>query len=282
MEYHKLKITFPQLVEEEDRGIIIATLGDLGFDSFEENDIELDCYIQDKELIKHSDAISSYIKELEMDMIVCVLSKVETVNWNAVWEANFEPINVENKCYVRAPFHKEGNGLYDIVIMPKMSFGTGHHATTYLMIENLFDMDVKGKIGLDMGCGTGVLAILAVKLGARKMEAIDIDEWAVENTKENIVTNNTQESISVMQGDASLLHGRKFEFILANINRNILLEDMPSYVNVLSNGGEILFSGFLAPDVDDIVRKADSLGMDIVYCKERDGWQLVRVKKRVL
>ncbi len=279
MEYYELKITFPEVVEEEDTGIIVAELGDLGFDSFQQEENVLNGYVSAVSLEERRTEIDAYIRTLEADLLKCEWSKMENIDWNEVWESNFEPIQVGDLCCVRAPFHQPGTCRYDIVIMPKMSFGTGHHATTYLMIENMFRMDIQGKNGLDMGCGTGILAILAVKLGAAFMDAVDIDDWAVENSRENTKANGTDRRISVMQGDASRLHATHYDFILANINRNVLLQDMGTYASCLEPGGEMLLSGFLEPDVPAIVDCAGKQGLKLVDHREKDGWQLVRVRK---
>ncbi len=279
MEYYELKIIFPEVVEEEDTGIIVADLGDLGFDSFQQEENILNGYISAISLKEKKTEIENYLQTLKNDLIKYEWSKMENIDWNAVWESNFEPIQVGDLCCVRAPFHQPSTCRYDIVIMPKMSFGTGHHATTYLMIENMFQMNIQGKNGLDMGCGTGILAILAIKLGASFMDAIDIDDWAVENCLENIKTNGVETKVSVMQGDASRLHATHYDFIFANINRNVLLENMEKYASCLTTNGEILFSGFLEPDVQTIVECAEKNGLHFVEHHTKDGWQLIRVRK---
>lgn len=279
MRYYELKMTFPQLVEEDDMGIYISDLSDLGFESFTSEDDELKGYINEKEYKTFSTDIDSYIKDIEELLIKCELTLTKDENWNELWESNFEPIYVDTRCCIRAPFHKKSDCEYEIIIMPKMSFGTGHHATTYLMVEKILEMDIKGRNGLDMGSGTGVLAILAIKRGADFMDAIDIDEWAAENCKENAETNEVSDKMLISCDDVKGLRARNYDFIFANINRNILLQDMAEYVNHLNEGGDIIFSGFLSPDVKDITEKANSLGLSTIEIKERDGWQRVHVKR---
>ncbi len=163
--------------------------------------------------------------------------------------------------------------------MPKMSFGTGHHATTYLMSSMLSKIDIAGKKGLDMGSGTGVLAIIAAKYGATAIDAIDIDEWADENCRENITVNGVQDSVTPTLGDASLIEGRHYDFIVANINRNILLGDMHRYAATLSQGSTLLMSGFFVEDIEILRQKGESLGLSYVDQCERDGWALLHLTK---
>ena len=193
-----------------------------------------------------------------------------------MWESNFEPIEVEGRCSIRAPFHVPRPDLpFDIVIMPKMAFGTGHHATTQLMVEEILDMPLDGLCGLDMGSGTAVLSILAVKKGAARMDAIDIDQWAYANSRENIAANGLEDRITPRQGDASLLAGRRYDFVLANINRNILLADMPRYAQALREGGELIMSGILERDVEAIGERAVGLGLRPEGMRVREGWAVV-------
>ena len=212
--------------------ILIAELGYAGFESFVETENGVTAYIQ-KEEWKESILEDIQILASEEFTISFESSEIEQVNWNAEWEKNFDPIEVDGKCVVRAPFHSETKVPYEIVIEPKMSFGTGHHETTYMMLQHILENDFKGKTVLDMGCGTAVLAILAEMRGAATLDAIDIDEWCVENSEENIQRNNCK-NITVRLGDASLLAGKSYEVIIANINRNILLNDMSVYRDCLS------------------------------------------------
>src|SRR5690606_35835021 len=197
--------------------------------------------------------------------------------WNQEWEKNFEPIEVDGKCTVRAPFHPQKNFEDEIVIEPKMSFGTGHHETTFMMLQFILENDFEDKSVLDMGCGTAVLAILAEMRGASVLDAIDIDEWCFENSKENILKNNC-ENISVHLGDASLLREKSYDVIIANINRNILLNDMEIYSNSLNGGGDLYVSGFYSEDLPIIKTCCNNLGFEFVENKEKNKWVAAKFK----
>lgn len=231
MDYIALNI---QTQDEEQSEILMALLSDWPFDSFDEQEKLLHAYIREKDYTDCRVQVEAQLNEMAVPFTV---ERIADRNWNEVWESNFEPIEVEGKCSIRAPFHTPRPDLpYDIVIMPKMAFGTGHHATTQLMVEEILDLPLQGLSGLDMGCGTAVLAILAMMRGAAHMDAIDIDEWAYINSGENVATNGFADRITTQQGDASLLAGRHYDFVLANINRNILLADMAAYVGTLAAG----------------------------------------------
>lgn len=254
--------------------ILIAELGFAGFESFVETEEGVTAYIQKDEWEKN---ILDEIEILKSDefKIEYSFSDIEQVNWNSEWEKNFSPIEVDEKCTVRAPFHPERNFKYEIVIEPKMSFGTGHHETTYMMLQYILENDFQGKSVLDMGCGTAVLAILAEMRGAAKLDAIDIDEWCFENSEENIQRNNCK-NISVYLGDASLLQKKKYDVIIANINRNILLEDMNAYINSLNPKGELYLSGFYIEDLPLIEERCNNLGLIFVDNKEKNKWVAVK------
>jgi len=206
------------------------------------------------------------------------VSQIEQQNWNEVWEKNFEPMQIGD-VFIRAPFHESRPGVkYELIIEPKMSFGTGHHATTSLMILEILKTDFKDKTVLDMGCGTSLLAILASKLGAKNLLAIDIDEWAVENSIENCGRNNVS-NIEVIKGDATGIKGRQFDIVLANINRNVLLEDMKAYASSLRPGGEILFSGFYETDIEVIQKEAEKNGFSLLNSDTLNQWAVVRFLK---
>ena len=256
--------------------ILIAELGLFGFESFVETETGLLAYIQSEE---HSEHIMNDIQILESNEFKIEFSfkTIEQTNWNEEWEKNFTPINVDNKVYVRAPFHDASTMDYEIVIEPKMSFGTGHHETTHMMIQHLLDLDLTHKSVLDMGCGTGILAIFAAMKNARPIDAIDIDEWCVENTNENIEKNNC-EFISVFLGDAHLLKNQKYDIIIANINRNILLQDLPAYKRCLNNNSILLLSGFYTEDEPLLQSKAKELGFEFLKKFERNNWLSLRFR----
>lgn len=249
-------------VEPREQGsdILIAHLSDLGFESFVESDNGFLAYIQEEEYSEDEVKLTfgDYEDLFKIEFTTKVIPKQ---NWNKEWESNFQPIDVEGKCYIRAPFHEKKNGyLLDIIIEPKMSFGTGHHDTTQLMIRILMLLNVKNQSLLDMGCGTGVLAIGASMLGANPITAIDIDDWSYENTIENLSKNNIN-NVLVNKGDAQILEKKTFNTILANINKNVLLADMSIYKNVLEKNGNLVLSGFFETDINEIKEKAENLGL---------------------
>lgn len=253
------------------REIMIAELGLAGFESFVETDTGVRSYIQKKEwhekILEHIHILSSSEFSIEY-----TYQEIEPVNWNATWEKNFDPIEVNDFCVVRAPFHTSYNVPYEIIIEPKMSFGTGHHETTFIMLQYLLENDLEGKTVLDMGCGTAVLAILAEMKGASRIDAIDIDEWCVENSKENIVRNNCHR-LNVQLGDASILPSEEtYETIIANINTNILLNDLPTYISTLKKGGDIYLSGFYKKDLPAITSECNNLGLTFVNSKSKNEW----------
>lgn len=252
------------------REILVAELGALSFESFVNTEDGLQAYVQEEEFDEES-VRDLYILQNPDFAIDMEVKTIEQQNWNAEWEKNFDPIEVDGRCVVRAPFHEEKEVDFDIVIEPKMSFGTGHHETTHQMIAQLLDMDVSGKRVLDMGCGTGILAILACMKGASSITGIDIDEWAYENTLEN-VRNNKCSQIIVKQGGAELLKNCSYDVVLANINRNILLNDMEVYAKTMSSGSQIAFSGFYTSDINHIDEKARSLGMRLLRQSEKNNW----------
>jgi ribosomal protein L11 methyltransferase len=250
--------------------ILIAELGEKAFESFTETETGIDAFVQ-KDLWDETILDDVYILQSEEFKIDYTFEEIEQVNWNEEWEKNFEPIEVDGKCHVRAPFHPKTNAEFDIVIEPKMSFGTGHHETTHMMIQHLLEMDVKGLKTLDMGCGTAILAILAEMKGAQPIDAIDIDNWCYLNSIENAERNHCQH-ISVYEGDAALLKGKKYDLIIANINRNILLNDMQSYVDCLNSGGTILFSGFYEEDIPFIDGSCTEKGLTYIKKFQRNNW----------
>jgi ribosomal protein L11 methyltransferase len=276
MEYIEFIATISPL--EVGRDILIAELSEIGFESFVETEEGLEAYIQSKEF--NEENIKS-IKILQHDdfTISYSLKSIAEQNWNAEWEKSFNPINVDNRCYIRAPFHNKLDNIeYDIIIDPKMSFGTGHHETTYLMLKRLLNIEVEGKKVLDMGCGTGVLAILAKMRNSLFVKAIDIDEWAYNNSLENIRNNNCDD-IKVERGGAEVIGSEKFDIIIANINRNILLKDMNLYINAMSVNGELLLSGFFSSDQDILLDAADKMGLKMLYKEVRNEWMMLHLIK---
>lgn len=250
--------------------ILIAELGEKPFESFIESDLGIVAYIQ-KDLWYETILDDIYILESPEFTISYHIEQIDQVNWNEEWEKNFEAIDVDGKCHVRAPFHPKTNAEFDIVIEPKMSFGTGHHETTHMMIQHLLTMDVTDMKTLDMGCGTAILAILAEMKGAQPIDAIDIDNWCYLNSIENAERNNCH-AISVYEGDASLLKGKKYDLIIANINRNILLNDMQQYVDCLNTDGVLLLSGFYTEDIPFIDASCTEKGLTYVSKLERNNW----------
>ena len=252
------------------REILVAELGALNFESFVNTATGLHAYVQEGDFVEE-EVRDLYILHNSDFTISMDVVTIEQQNWNAEWEKNFEPIEVDGKCIVRAPFHDKIEVDFDIVIEPKMSFGTGHHETTHQMIAQLLNIDVSGKRVLDMGCGTGILAILACMKGANSITGIDIDELAYENTLENVRKNKCSQII-VKQGGAELLNNCSYDVILANINRNILLNDMEAYTNAMRRGSQIAFSGFYTSDISHIDTKARTLGLSLLRQSKKNNW----------
>lgn len=257
--------------------ILVAELEDKAFESFIETENGVSAYIQ-KEFWNENILDDIYILGNEEFKISYEFEEIEQVNWNEEWEKNFTPIDVDGKCYVRAPFHEKSNAEYEIIIEPKMSFGTGHHETTHMMIQHLLETDLVGKKTLDMGCGTAILAILAEMKGAQPIDAIDIDNWCYLNSIENAERNNCKH-ISVYEGDASLLKGKKYDVIIANINRNILLNDMQQYVDCLNENGILFLSGFYTEDIPVISESCTTKGLTYVKQFERNNWVALKFVK---
>ena len=257
--------------------MLIAELGYAGFESFVENEEGVIAYIQKDDC--HDGILDSVfvLNSGEFD-IKFTKEEIEQVNWNSEWEKNFAPIQVDEKVSIRAPFHENPNLKYDIVIEPKMSFGTGHHETTHMMVQHLLDLDLAGKKTLDMGCGTGILAIFAEMKGALPIDAIDIDNWCYLNTIENVERNNCQH-ITAYEGEAGLLDGKRYDVIIANINRNILLNDIAIYGACLNPGGTLLLSGFYEEDIPLLDEKARGLGLSLQNTLKRNKWVSLRYSK---
>lgn len=258
--------------------VLSAVLGEVGFESFVEQPDGINAYIQkdlyDEEAFK--EAITNF--PLPDTRIEYSYQEAEDKDWNEEWEKNFfQPIIIGDRCVIHSTFHQDvPQAEYDIVINPQMAFGTGHHETTSLIISELLDNDLQGKSLLDMGCGTSILTILARMRGAAPCTAIDIDEWCVRNSLENISLNGV-DCIDVFQGDASSLEGKgQFDIIIANINRNILLNDLPQYVRCMHPGSELYMSGFYIDDIPVIQAEAERNGLHLVHHREKNRWAAVK------
>lgn len=272
-----LELSFSPVPSEPDRELLMAELLQAGFDSFNEEEQVLRAYIP----------AGSYRKEIldgigylaDHPQVSAEIRPLEDINWNKEWESNYQPVTLDNKCLVRAPFHTSVPGMqYDIIIEPKMAFGTAHHETTRLMAGRLMEMDVPGRQVLDMGCGTGILAILANKMGAKSVTGIDNDEWAWRNCEDNFRVNGIYNGQALL-GDASLVVPDGYDIILANINRNVLLQDMSIYAEGLRKGGILLMSGFYEKDIEAIVASATGAGLDYKGSKSLNQWAVVMFTK---
>lgn len=256
--------------------ILMAELIEIGFDSFTEEHGGILAYVQ-KDLFNEEDLKNVWLLNSDEVKITYEFKEMPNINWNEEWEKNFQPINVADKVYIRADFHEPSETMHEIVITPKMSFGTGHHPTTHLMIQQMLEMDFEGKTVLDMGCGTSVLAIFAKQKDAERVVAIDIDKWSVTNSIENAEKNGVELEIS--QGTAENLGAEKFDIILANINRNILISDIPTYVSVLNDGGQLLLSGLCFFDVDDILEVCSEQNLKLTNKQQREEWMSLLLEK---
>ncbi|MDR0368490.1 MAG: 50S ribosomal protein L11 methyltransferase [Bacteroidales bacterium] len=260
--------------------IVIALLADMGCESFVESENGVLAYIG-KDYFDEKRLETLFAETAAFDFSVSYSWKeMEEQNWNAVWESNYEAVLIDNSCYIRAPFHRQRKDVeYEIVIEPKMSFGTAHHPTTSQMIRYLLEEDCKDKTVLDMGSGTGVLAIFAMMRGAKTATAIDNDTWAYENCLENAEKNHISD-IEVVLGDANDISGT-FDLILANINRNILMQDMEKYANALNKNGVLLLSGFyLDPDLNILKGEAEKHNLVFDSFKEQENWTAARFLKK--
>lgn len=250
--------------------ILIAELGYAGFESFVEDEDGVTAYIPSEEYDPEM-LTGIHILQSEEFEIAYTTLEIEQINWNSEWEKNFDPLIVDDLCSIRAPFHEQPDTEFDIIIEPKMSFGTGHHATTHMMVQFILKNHWKDTSVLDMGSGTGVLAILTEMMGAKEIDAIDIDNWCYQNAIENAQRNNC-ELISVYQGGAELLEGRSYDRIIANINRNILLEDINTYAASLNPGGKLFLSGFYTQDIKAIEKECNRYGLKLEEQLERENW----------
>lgn len=261
--------------------IITAYLADAGFESFVDEYPILKAYIPSENLIP--EVIDSIILKLaaEEDLIECKYSYVEIKqqNWNALWESQFEPVYVNDQLLIKAPFHTDlnFNGLI-VEIEPKMSFGTGHHQTTFLMCQEMMTMNLKGTSILDMGAGTGVLSILAEKLGADYIEAVEIESWSAENCAENATRNECSKIVSLF-GDFDVVTNREFDVILANINKNVLKSHIAFYASKLKVKGQLLLSGFFTTDNEELIDLAEKEGLNFLKNEHKENWSMLKFNK---
>ena len=258
--------------------VVSALAGEIGFESFVEWENGVQAYIQQS--LFDEEALKSMVADFPLPdtTIEYTVVEAEDKDWNEEWEKNFfQPIVIGDRCCIHSTFHKDTPQTeYEILINPQMAFGTGHHETTSSIISELLEADLQGKSVLDMGCGTSILAILASMRGADPITAIDIDDWCVNNSRDNIALNGI-ENITVEWGDANLLKGRApFDVIIANINRNILLADMAQYAACMHSGSELFMSGFYVQDIPVIQEKAESLGMEFIHHREKNNWAAVK------
>lgn len=254
------------------RDLFIAQLGAVGFESFSETEEGFAAYI-----LKEDYSASAAMEQMQWDGVTVSVKEqeIEQVNWNAEWERNFNPIEVDGRVYIRAPFHAERAGFeYAMLIEPKMSFGTGHHQTTHMMIQWLLETPSNHADVLDMGCGTGILGILAGMRGAKSVHGIDVDTWCIENTLENAQRNGVVMTADL--GGSEVLSGT-YDLILANINLNVLLADIAHYEKALRKGGSIFFSGFYEDNVPTLRAAAEALGLTFEGVKAREQWRSIKI-----
>lgn len=258
-----------QNISQEQSDILVANLSEAGFDGFEESENVLKAFISSAAYDEN--LLNTISNGLRFSKTI-----IEETNWNQLWESNFSPVIVNDFVAVRAHFHESIKGVkFEIVITPKMSFGTGHHATTYLMMQQMEQLNFAGKKVLDFGTGTGVLAILAEKLGAGKVVAIDNDKWSIENAAENIKRNDCSK-IDLLLADNASLHDQ-FDIILANINKNVILENLEVLAEQINPGGYIFLSGLLSDDEQDILMQAHKFGLGFCQKNERDNWLFIKL-----
>lgn len=277
MDYVELNVSVSPKQEGSD--ILITILSEMGFDGFVDSEEGFLAYAPthnfDERLV--SKLLERYTHIFDITYTPKIIPRQ---NWNKVWEESFNPIDIDGECYIRAPFHEEKKHYnYQLIIEPKMSFGTGHHFTTQLMVKKMLGLILKNKTLLDIGCGTGVLAILASKMGANPITAVDIDEWSIENTVENNTRNDVQ-NIHVEKGDVKAIQGKKFDIILANINKNVLIADIEKYTNSLNSKGQLIMSGFFETDMHSLKEEAKKCNLIYVHHTVDNTWALLHFTKQ--
>ncbi len=258
--------------DDQTAEILMALLAEKGFDTFEQNDTELSAYIPEKNFSVAETEF--YLNDLQQKFVFTWQQKLhEKKNWNEEWEKNFNPVVVGDRCLIRAPFHsKNGDYEFEIIIEPRMSFGTGHHESTHLMMEEMLGLDFSRKQICDAGSGTGILSILAVKKGANHVLAIDNNDWAYQNAMDNVSLNRVYDEISVELGELELMSGKQFDIILANINKHIILQNIPLFFRSLQAGGLLIISGILQNDLNDIVKEAGHYFFNLVSTRTKGDW----------
>lgn len=278
MNYYELTIELRDFENWSD--ILVAYLAEIGFESFVEEAPHLKAYIAEneyrgKELLQ----LMNDVQKTGAGIDSFDLQLLAQQNWNAAWESQFEPVYVAEKLRIVAPFHTLApfDGM-ELVILPKMSFGTGHHQTTHLICQTMFDLDFQGKRVLDMGAGTGVLAILAEKLGAQEIVAIEIEQWSAENILENVALNGSTK-VKAIHGGAEAIGAQPYDMILANINKNVLLAQMALYASALVPNGLLLLSGFFTTDTPDLIAAATALGLKHQQTLDRENWAVLQFIK---
>ncbi|MCC7050876.1 MAG: 50S ribosomal protein L11 methyltransferase [Bacteroidia bacterium] len=276
MNYKSVKINIEPFFPYAE--IIMAELAEIGFDSFDDNSPPLligYCPENNYNLQQVNEVLKNTSAQSEIKLSIVEITNYKSQNWNAEWESSFQPITINQQIIIRAPFHEQPqNFLFDIVIQPKMAFGTGHHETTYQMAENMLPVDFDNKTVLDMGTGTGVLGILARMKKSKKVYFVDIDDWSIENTRENILLNNS-DHYEIIKGDINAVPSTTFDIILANINKNILKQQLPFYANLLSKNGLLFMSGFFTTDVNELTLLANQFNFKLIKQTEKNSWACV-------
>ena len=274
MEYIELDIKLYQ--SEKFADILFAQLHEIQFESCSHDKNGIKAYIPAK--LFDSDAVEKVLSEFSsLTNLSFIINRIKQKNWNSEWEHSYSPVFINDRCVIRANFHDSFDNMqYEIVINPKMSFGTGHHETTSLMMNEMFKLEFQGKSVLDIGTGTGILAILASKLGAKDLVGVDIDEWAFKNAQENAVLNNIS-NIDFIYGDVGAFNNSGVDFVFANIHRNIILKDIKDYVSVMKKNARLLLSGLLEKDVSIVLEKASQFGLELITQKNKNKWQMLHL-----
>jgi ribosomal protein L11 methyltransferase len=272
-----IEVVFLFTSKEANAEILLAELSQLGFDSFWEDEGKLTGYISRENFDRQ---MRERIDILVKGLATYTYGEMQDINWNEEWEKNYSPVDIEGRCYLRATFHPAVHGYeYQLVVEPKMSFGTGHHDTTYLMIKHMLDMDFKGKSVFDIGTGTGVLALFAALKGAGRVLAIDNSPWSAENTQENAERNGLEGRIDVREAEIQFIAAEKFDVLLANINRNVILQDLAVYSTFMHAHSTLLLSGIMEHDEEIVKNAAQALDLRLMASDKRGAWCLLCYSK---